>query len=69
MKMLKVFMSVALFIYMSGCVVYSFYPLYTEKDLFPNSLLFGQWIDEDGTEWNFEYDYKGKKVPENIDST
>jgi hypothetical protein len=69
MKMLKVFLSVALFIYMSGCVVYSFYPLYAEKDLFPNSLLFGQWIDEDGTEWNFEYDYKGKKVPENIDST
>ncbi len=69
MKTVKVLLSVALFIFISGCVVYSFYPLYTEKDLFPNTLLLGNWIDDDGTEWNFEYAYKGKKVPENIDST
>ena len=53
----------------SGCVVYSFYPLYTEKDLFPNEILTGKWIDDDGGQWNFEHEYYGKKVPENIDST
>lgn len=53
----------------SGCVVYSFYPLYTEKDLFPNEILTGKWIDDDGGQWNFEHEYYGKKVPKNIDST
>lgn len=56
-------------IFFSGCVVYSFYPLYTEKDLFANELLTGNWIDKDSTIWNFEHAYFGKKVPENIDST
>jgi hypothetical protein len=69
MKTIKVLLPVALFIFISGCVVYSFYPLYTEKDLFPNSLLLGKWTDEEDTEWNFKYAYKGKKVLENIDST
>jgi hypothetical protein len=69
MKTAKVILLFALFLYISGCVVYSFYPLYTEKDLFPNTLLLGNWIDEEGTEWNFEYAYKGNRVPENIDST
>jgi hypothetical protein len=69
MKTTKVILSFALFLFFSGCVVYSFYPLYTEKDLFPNTLLLGKWLDEDGTEWNFEYAYKGKRVPENMDST
>ena len=55
--------------FFSGCVVYSFYPLYTEKDLFPNDILTGEWIDDDGESWNFEHAYFGKKVPENIDST
>ncbi len=53
----------------SGCVVYSFYPLYTQKDLFENDILLGEWMDDDGTEWNFEHAYYGKKVPENIDKT
>ena len=56
-------------LFLSGCVVYSFYPLYTEKDLFPNDILTGNWLDDDGTEWNFEHAYYGKKVIENIDST
>lgn len=60
--------AVVLFLF-SGCVVFSFYPLYTEKDLFANDLLLGKWIDGDSTIWNFEYHYKGKKLPENIDST
>lgn len=54
---------------LSGCVVYSFYPLYTKDDLFPNDILIGNWMDDDDTEWFFEHDYNGKKVPENIDST
>jgi hypothetical protein len=69
MKTTKVFLSVAIFLFISGCVVFSFYPLYTQKNLFPNTLLLGNWIDEDGTEWNFEYAYKGKKIPGNADST
>ncbi len=52
----------------SGCVVFSFYPLYTEKDLFANELLTGEWLDKDSTIWKFEYNYKGKELPENIDS-
>ena len=53
----------------SGCIVYSFYPLYSEKDLFANEILTGEWIDDEGAQWNFEHAYNGKKIPENIDST
>ncbi len=56
-------------LFFSGCVVYSFYPLYTEKDLFANEILTGEWTDDDGTQWNFEHSYIGEKVLENIDST
>ena len=56
-------------LFFSGCVVYSFYPLYTEKDLFANEILTGEWTDDDETQWNFEHSYIGKKVLENIDST
>jgi hypothetical protein len=55
-------------VFLSGCVVYSFYPLYTEKDLFPNDILTGNWIDKDSTSWSFEHAYFGKEIPENIDS-
>jgi hypothetical protein len=53
----------------SGCVVYSFYPLYTKKDLFTNDILTGTWLDEDSTVWSFKHAYKGDKKLENIDST
>jgi hypothetical protein len=63
-------------IFLSGCVVYSFYPLYTEKDLFPNDILIGEWrgdewMDNDKakTNWIFEHRYLGKKDMKNIDST
>lgn len=56
-------------LFFSGCVVYSFYPLYSEDDLFANDILTGIWLDDEGTEWFFEHDYLGKKAPENIDST
>ncbi len=55
--------------FLSGCVVYSYYPLYTEEDLFPNDILTGTWLQDEKTEWKFEHAYFGKKVPENIDST
>jgi hypothetical protein len=53
----------------SGCIVYSFYPLYSEKDLFANEILTGEWIEDEGAQWNFEHAYNGEKIPENIDST
>ena len=56
-------------LFFSGCVVYSFYPIYTKKDLFANEILTGKWIDDDGTQWTFKHDYHGKEIPENIDST
>lgn len=66
----KIFLTIIIVvIFLSGCVVYSFYPLYTEKDLFPNEILTGKWIDDDSTLWVFEHAYHGDKVPENIDST
>lgn len=40
---------------LGSCLVYSFYPLYTGKDLFVNSLLLGTWEDEDSTWWKFEH--------------
>jgi len=69
MKTRNLIISLVLIFFFSGCVVYSFYPLYTEKDLFSNDLLTGNWIDKDSTNWNFEHAYKGKEIPENIDST
>lgn len=56
--------------FLSGCIVYSFYPLYTKEDLFANEILTGTWMeDDDDATWKFEHAYFGKKVPENIDST
>jgi len=69
MKTRNLFISLILVLFFSGCVVYSFYPLYTEKDLFPNELLTGNWIDNDSTSWNFEHAYIGKKEEGKIDST
>ncbi len=63
-----IILSIIIFFF-SGCIVYSFYPLYTEKDLFANEILTGKWTDDDGAQWNFEHAYYGKKVPGNIDST
>lgn len=65
----KIALILLIAIFFSGCVVYSFYPLYTEEDLFANDILTGEWIDSDSTIWNFEHEYRGKKLPENIDST
>lgn len=57
-------------LFFSGCVVYSFYPLYTEKDLFPNDILTGEWLQEDeDTHWKFKHPYEGKKELGMLDST
>ena len=61
----------------SGCVVYSFYPLYTKKDLFPNDILLGEWYESDEQEvkyetdlgWSFKHRYVGQKEKGVIDST
>jgi hypothetical protein len=58
-----------LILFLSGCVVYSFYPLYTEKDLFANDLLTGNWIDNDSTSWSFEHAKIGNKENAKTDST
>ncbi len=54
---------IAIVFLFSGCFVYSFYPLYTEDDLFPNDLLLGEWMDQDSTLWKFEHEIKGKSFP------
>jgi len=69
MKYKKITWVAIVFLALSGCMVFSFYPLYTSDDLFPNKLLLGQWIDKDSTIWKFDYYYKGNKEPQNLDST
>ncbi|MCK5731203.1 MAG: hypothetical protein KAH68_09025 [Draconibacterium sp.] len=69
MKVINFVIFSILILFLSGCVVYSFYPLYTEKDLFANEILKGNWEADNGALWSFEYAYLGEKVPENIDST
>ena len=52
---LLVFTAIALLF--SGCVIWSFYPLYTESDLFENDILKGKWIvsDEENMTWEFSH--------------
>ncbi|SFF35406.1 hypothetical protein [Sunxiuqinia elliptica] len=69
MKSKSVVLVSLLVLFLSGCIVFSFYPLYTEEDLFPNDLLVGEWIDADSTTWEFDFNYFGKPVLENRDST
>lgn len=62
---------------LSGCVVYSFYPLYTKKDLFPNDILLGEWYESEEQEvkyvtdlgWSFKHVIVGKKEDGIVDST
>lgn len=69
MKTRNVLISFVLILLFTGCVVYSFYPLYTDKDLFANDLLTGNWIDKDSTSWNFEHTKTGNRENEKTDST
>jgi len=52
-------------LFFSGCVIWSYYPLYTEKDLFENEILTGTWTDGDKLEWKFEHPEIGD--PKTID--
>jgi len=54
---------------MSGCVVFSFYPIYTEKDLFPNNYLLGNYISSDSVGWSFTHQTKKVKEVDVTDST
>lgn len=70
MKAKKISAILMIALFFSGCVVYSFYPLYTEKDLFANDILTGEWFQEDdGTNWSFSHPNIGKKELGVIDST
>lgn len=69
MKTKNLFSVLLITLFLSGCVVYSFYPLYTQSDLFPNDLLTGEWYDSDSTLWKFEHPYKGKRMDGNMDKT
>lgn len=55
MKTRNLFIITILALFLSGCLVLSFYPFYTEKDLFENDILTGKWIDEDSLVWNFTH--------------
>ncbi|HPE76943.1 MAG TPA: hypothetical protein PLC80_12700 [Draconibacterium sp.] len=69
MKTKHFFTGLVLILFFSGCVVYSFYPLYTEKDLFTNDLLTGNWTDKDSTNWSFEHAKTGSRENQKTDST
>ena len=56
-------------LFFSGCVVYSFYPLYTKDDLFANNMLTVEWRDGDGTQWIFKHPGIGGKDEVKLDST
>ena len=68
MKTRNVLLIAIITLLLSGCVVYSFYPLYTESDLFENDLLFGEWFEDDDNDvvfsgsddsWNFTHPFVG----------
>jgi hypothetical protein len=67
MKATKLLTILVTILLLSGCVVFSFYPIYTEDDLFPNDILTGVWTDGEGANWTFEHPYNGEKIPENLD--
>jgi hypothetical protein len=69
MKRKSLFLTALFFVFFYGCFVYSFYPLYTNDDLFANDLLVGEWIDSDSTIWKFDFNYHGERLSENRDST
>jgi hypothetical protein len=69
MRTKKLFPILLVALFLSGCVVYSFYPLYTAKDLFPNEILTGTWTDSDSTVWKFEHPTVVKDGIKSIDKT
>lgn len=77
METRKLLSALVLVLFLSGCMVFSFYPLYNEKDLFPNDLLTGEWLGLDQTNmesaqddsgWKFEHPYSEDKENTRLDS-
>ncbi len=55
---------------LGGCFVASFYPLYTQADLHPDTLMAGHWLNDDSTLWAFDYlTVQDKEKPAKTDST
>ena len=52
-----------------GCVIWSFYPFYSENDLFKNEILSGTWQEDDSTQWKFQHPEIQKDGQKFIDST
>ncbi len=69
MKTKTILFFALLSLFLSGCVVYSFYPFYKPADLFANDILIGKWLSADDGEWIFEHPVIGKKGEGKIDST
>lgn len=70
MKLGHIIFILTVFLLLSGCMVFSFYPLYRQEDLFANDLLVGEWLEEDSASWQFDFYYRGEEhLPENRDST
>jgi hypothetical protein len=65
MKTRNFLLILTLAFFFSGCIIWSFYPLYTEKDLFENEILTGTWTDGDSLQWKFEHPERGN--PKSID--
>jgi hypothetical protein len=59
-------MIAVLLLLLTGCYrVVTYYPLYNEKDLFPNDMLLGIWHDKDSVLWKFDFN----TIDGKIDST
>ncbi|AHW62099.1 hypothetical protein FH5T_15175 [Draconibacterium orientale] len=70
MKTRNILLIATITLLLSGCVVYSFYPLYTDSDLFENDLLLGEWFEDDDNDvvfsgsddsWIFTHPFLGDK--------
>lgn len=69
MKTRNLLIFAILTLFVSSCVVFSFYPLYTSDDLFENDLLLGEWVEDDYHDsaststdiWKFEHPFIGAK--------
>lgn len=69
MKARKFIPAAFILMFLSGCIVYSFYPLYNKSDLFANDILLGNWYDSDSTLWSFSYKEEGEFMSKKVDST
>jgi len=69
MKNSSKYLIVILCLLATSCLVISYHPLYTKKDLFANDLMLGKWIDQDSTFWYFSLAETGNALEKTVDST